>query len=431
MITLDTTRLEYSDRGEVTAITYAEGVTTTYTYDGLDNLLAEDSTASGLTRHRYDAAGNRIETVDARGVVTQYDYDALNRLTAVRYPSSPQENIDYRYDEGVNGTGRLTSIDDPSGETAFTYDERGNLITDTRMIDGVHYTTRYEYNRANQMTELIYPSGRIVHYRLDGLSRVTAITTQANAAAPQKVVAEDFDYLPFGPATGWTHGNGLDTDIDYNRDYRITDIDVQDMDEIMSLTYQYSDVSNITRILDNLGANDQQFGYDALNRLTHAEGNYGNIDYSYDSVGNRQTRTIEQDGERTEESYVYEAGSHRIDRVTTTDNDGIETRQFRHDDNGNIVEDISGERSIEMIVNARNRLQAIIKDGEQVGEYEYNALGQRVAKTSRYRGRLHAHFDNGNNNVVLSDSEGPQNGKVKNNDEGANGSRRNADGLHS
>ncbi|MDZ7684929.1 MAG: hypothetical protein U5O39_07855 [Gammaproteobacteria bacterium] len=109
--------------------------------------------------------------------------------------------------------------------------------------------TRYEYNLAGQMTAMIYPSGRIVRYELDRLGRVARVTTQASGASPVRVVAEDLDYLPYGPASGWTHGNGLETDIDYDRDYRITDIDVADRGAIMSLTYQYNDVSNITAML--------------------------------------------------------------------------------------------------------------------------------------------------------------------------------------
>ncbi|MEX2489655.1 MAG: DUF6531 domain-containing protein, partial [Pseudomonadales bacterium] len=394
----------YDNRDNLTSVTDVKGVTTTYMYDGHNNLLEESSTASGVTRHRYDVAGNRIETVDANGVMTKYDYDALNRLTAIRYPSSPDENIEFIYDEGPNSIGRLTGTQDPSGNTTFQYDPRGSLVTDTRKIKGITYTTNYRYNLGNQLIGITYPSGRLVHYELDNLGRVVAITTQATAASPVKSIASDFDYLPFGPATRWQHGNGLTTDINYDQDYRITDIDVADMDEIMSLTYRYNDVSNITRILDNLGISDQDLQYDALDRLTFASGHYGDIDYTYDGVGNRLSRSIDKDGKTASEAYEYESNSHRITRVTTTNDEGTDTRQFQHDNNGNIVEDSSGKRQLEMIVNARNRLEGIVRDGERVGTYEYNALGQRVAKTSRYRGRLHAHFDQRNKPASTNDS---------------------------
>ena len=288
------------------------------------------------------------------------------------------------------GIGQLTGSTDESGATTLSYDDRGNLISDHRLIAGIAYSTRYAYNLANQLTQVIYPSGRIVNYQLDSISRVTSITTRANGASAIAAVASDFDYLPFGPATSWQHSNGLTTSIDYDEDYRVTDIEVADTDEdldaIMSLTYGYNDVSNITRILDNLGINSQRFAYDALNRLTAASGNYGAIAYTYDGVGNRLSRTITTDADEQQQAYQYESGSHRLTAVTTTDAEGTDARTFTHDANGNSVSDANGDRDLELVINARNRLAAMYKDGKQVGEYTYNALGQRVAKTSTYRG---------------------------------------------
>ncbi|MCG8560408.1 MAG: hypothetical protein MI824_11460, partial [Hyphomicrobiales bacterium] len=83
-------------------ITNPDLSTSSYGYDGQDNL---DS-------------------------VTDYSYDALDRLTAIGYPATPAEDVTYGYDDttgGNEGVGRLTSIGDVSGSTAFTYDHRGNV----------------------------------------------------------------------------------------------------------------------------------------------------------------------------------------------------------------------------------------------------------------------------------------------------------------
>src|SRR5437879_3671100 len=72
---------------------------------------------------------------DAAGIVTNFAYDALDRLTAKTYPASPGEAVAYRYDEAsaVNGIGRLTSVSDASGSTAYVYDVRGNVTQETRV----------------------------------------------------------------------------------------------------------------------------------------------------------------------------------------------------------------------------------------------------------------------------------------------------------
>ena len=104
------------------------GVTTAFTYDDLGNLLQEDSPDRGLMTHVYDAAGNRIGTTDARGIAATFAYDALNRLTAIHYPN-PAEDVDFEYDQGVNGIGRLTRITDEAGSIDLVYDGFGNLAS--------------------------------------------------------------------------------------------------------------------------------------------------------------------------------------------------------------------------------------------------------------------------------------------------------------
>ncbi|MDZ7684930.1 MAG: RHS domain-containing protein [Gammaproteobacteria bacterium] len=212
------------------------------------------------------------------------------------------------------------------------------------------------------------------------------------------------------------------------------------------------------RCCDNQAEASQTFAYDELGRLTDADGHYGDIDYTYDGVDNRTARTIETDDTIRTEQYTYESGSHRLKEVATTEDGETTSRQFRHDAAGGTVSDISPQRALELSVRCPPPATASLPSTRTTGRwvrYTYNALGQRVAKTSRYRGRLHAHYDHGqnsagnnnlvpseaegpHNNVVLSDNEGPQRGKAKNKNQtqgkSANSAKghptRNPDGLH-
>jgi len=381
----------YDERDNLVEVVDAAGVGTTYTYNGLNNLTSEASTARGTTRYSYDSAGNRSASTDANGITMTYAYDALNRLTHVNYSGAPQDAISYQYDDGDNGIGRLTGTKDASGETRFSYDDRGNLTTDHRVIEDKGYTTHYDYNLANQLVQVIYPSGREVNYELDALSRVSAVNTRANGAAASETVANAFSYLPFGPATSWKHGNGLNTNIAYDEDYRLSSIEVGDLKAIMVLTYEYNDVSNITAIMDRVGDDSQIFGYDSLKRLTVASGGYGDIDYTYDGVGNRLSRSKTNHGATVSETYGYEAGSHRLLNVNTVSEQGTNARDLSYDANGNTISDRSDERSLTLITSARNRLIALQKDGKTVGEYRYNALGQRVVKRAEHRVEMVGH----------------------------------------
>jgi len=125
------TRYTYDAQDNLASVTDPNGLTTRYDYDGLGNLLSQTSPDTGTTTYTYDEAGNRLSQTDARGVTVTYEYDALNRLTAVHYPDSALD-VSYGYDQGANGLGRLTSMTDAGGTTAYGYNAFGQLTGKTR-----------------------------------------------------------------------------------------------------------------------------------------------------------------------------------------------------------------------------------------------------------------------------------------------------------
>ena len=54
---------------------------------------------------------------------------------------------------------------DPSGTTIFSYDKRGNIILEKRTPAGyAQFQTSYGYDKNNNLTKIIYPSGREVSF---------------------------------------------------------------------------------------------------------------------------------------------------------------------------------------------------------------------------------------------------------------------------
>ena len=64
-------------------VTDAEGLATTVSYDGLENLTAQSSHDTGLTQFTHDDAGNRLTQLDARGALTSFLYDALKQRHSI------------------------------------------------------------------------------------------------------------------------------------------------------------------------------------------------------------------------------------------------------------------------------------------------------------------------------------------------------------
>lgn len=400
--TNDTT-FEYDPRDNITQVTDPRGIITTFVHDGFGQTLREASPDAGTTDHIYDAAGNLTQSNDARGVITQYSYDALNRITAITYPASPSENVNYTYDLGSNGIGRLSNLTDASGSTTLTYDDRGNVLNEVRVIGGISYTTIYGYTLADTVESMTYPSGRAVILTRDIAGRLSAILTQPSGGTLSAVVS-GITYAPFGAPMGWTYGNGIVHTNTFDLDYRI---DTLQSNGVLSLDLGYTAVDNIgtiTNLLDS--AQNQVFDYDALNRLTDATGGYGDIDYTYDAVGNRLTRSIIDSGGTQTETYGYAVTNNRLLSVQRDDNGLITNRALGYSTVGSIDTDLRHDGTTRLLVyNHRNRLANVADGGGTLGVYEYNTSGQRVVKTTNSV-TTHFHYDRAGRLIAESDGTG-------------------------
>ena len=193
----------------------------------------------------------------------------MDRLTEQRYPEDPTKNILFTYDDtgtGVNGQtnyglGQLTRITYYGGEIDYQFDQLGRLVAEQRSIGGQSYLTIYRFNTVGQLSELVYPSGRIVHYRYGSQGRLSRLTTQGQAEAPVQILVDNLDYLPFGPITGFDYGNGITQSYTFDLDYRLTGLTSQVQDWV----YRYDLNNNIEQILDSQdNTQDQVYQYDLI-----------------------------------------------------------------------------------------------------------------------------------------------------------------------
>lgn len=380
----------YDAADNLTSVTDPNGHATAYEYDGFHQKLKQTSPDTGLTQYWYDPQGNLTDKQDARSVHVIYHYDLLGRVTWVQYPNSP-EDVHYFYDEVSSENpyvkGKLTRIVDASGSTEYIYDSRGNIVQVNTQIAGNSFTIKYGYDLANKLVKTVYPDGRILNYkRDDSLGRVTAITTQKYSNTPEHSVVSNIEYMPFGPVTGYTYGNGMVRQVPYDLDYRIQAITVAGTNTNLNLGYAYDAFNNITGIADGVdSARSQAFDYDDLHRLQNASGYYGsnvdNIHYEYDPVGNRLFRTMNMGGvPQTQEDYGYAAVSNKLNSVTLDDGSSSQVRSLLYTDAGNTESDSVAGSERDYQYGDSNRLLGISLNGSAISSYQYNALGQRVTK---------------------------------------------------
>ena len=156
---------------------------------------------------------------------------------------------------------------------------------ETKTILGITYITGYEYDKVGSITAVIYPSGRRIEYAYNQINLPTGVTARMNATM---TLANNLTYDPASNLTSMTFGSGLIQNWPYDVNNRIKTIQVPN---ILDIAYTFDPVGNITAIADQLDATKSKtYTYDALDRLSSANGPWGSLTWTYDADGNRLTQ---------------------------------------------------------------------------------------------------------------------------------------------
>lgn len=360
----------------LTGVTDPSNLTTTYQFDGLSNSSGQTSPDTGSTSRTFDAAGNVLTRTDAKGITATYTYDASDRPLTVSYPDNTQ-NITYHYDEPNSVTGctssapigRLTRIVENAVTTVLCYDAWGHPIQKQQITSAGTTTVGYSYTAAGRLSGIVYRTGSLVTFTRDGDGRIQSISlTPANGTAT--TVISNVTYLPFGPISGYTLGNGQTVARTYDANYQLTDL----TSPAFNLHLARDALGEITAIGNAPGANPatETYSYDPLQRLTAITEASGSLleSVTYNQTGDRLSKT--GSGLATG-NYSYNAGTHQL--IAT----GSGTRTV--DANGNATGVTQAGINYGFVYNQRNRLAVLQQNQATVATYTYNADGERIAKT--------------------------------------------------
>ncbi len=174
-----------------------------YTYDGLNHLtqVIYGSTATAGPNDKtliytYDSVGNRLtQTTKLNGAVTQtltYAYGSENRLLSVTDQNKVQLNS-YVYDAAGNRVQKVT----PSGNTYYSYDER-NLLTS--VVTPSDYIL-YAYNCLGQRVSKTI-DGVTTSYIVDPSQNVFQTVQERSGGAITTSHVYGIDRLQSNPAAG-------------------------------------------------------------------------------------------------------------------------------------------------------------------------------------------------------------------------------------
>lgn len=415
---LITTEYTYDPTDQLVAVRDDHGNITRASYDIAGRLRVLDSPDAGKVETRYDAANNITQRISSKlraaSQAISYDYD-FTRMVAIHYPNFPENDVAYQYGSAAqlgqpgNLVGRIIKVSDASGSEQRAYDKLGQVIEEIKTVASKTqgssdnspevWTTRYVYDTWGRLQQMTYPDGEVLTYAYDSGGLVRAASgVKLGTTTPylQRLEYDEFGHRAFARV-----GNGVETRYSYDpRSLRLSQLAAGDF---QNLRYGYDLVGNITTLSNQVpipaanqfgGPVEQTFAYDGLYRLTQATGQWQfapnkletyALTLAYDTIHNltrkTQSHSVVTPGgstvpqKKTTYDFAY-AYAGRPHAATT-----IGDRAFSYDPNGNQAgwDDLTSGQHRTIIWDDEDRVNEI-RDNGRTTAFVYDDAGQRVIK---------------------------------------------------
>lgn len=344
-------QVEYDDNGNITSLTVTgDGtLTTTMTYDAMNNLTSVTDPKGNQTTYTYDSKGNLTgvsapegvtssitvnskglptEITNAMGVKTQFEYNTYGNLTKTTLPA-----LSLSSSAAYDKASRMTSATDALGRViSFTYDNN-DLLTST--TDADNNKTSFEYDKNDNLTSITNAKGGVTSMSYDN---ATDWLTSVSFAGATK----QYSYNSDGTLDYFTKPDGAIVEYSYDDLGRLTNDHVND--------YSYDNKLRLSSVSDN--GKSISFSYDGFNRITGTSGSGHNNTYSYDNNGNCTSVN--------NTTYSYD----KLNRLTSVSFGGKTiTYSYRKD----------------------SKLSSVSYPNGMTTSYEYDAVGRLTDKTTKLK----------------------------------------------
>ncbi len=294
----------YNISGKVLTQTDGNGNVISYTYDDNNNLTGIES-AQNSAAYSYEQGSDKVNGITHNGFTYGFSYNSAGNLTSVTvtdtsiltnsYVSPDSSNISQtEYGNGdiigytYNGSDKIESIT-INGVTAYTYeyDTKGQMISETDIINGDKYT--YDYSNSGVL-----------------LKTTRKPISDDNSESEDRLVTEDiYDSLERIEKTYESFPSGLTLNSTYS--------------------YQADSLVDGLTITSNNGNDDVQST---------------DVDYIYDSFKRLSERKV-NDGTTLTENYTYQyagaASMYQVETAMYTYGGNTHTYGYCYDKNGNIL----------------------------------------------------------------------------------------------
>lgn len=341
----------YDTKGNLLSETDESGNLTEYTYDDLSHVLTMTAPSKKVTTYTYTSSGDLKTMIDAKQQITTYDYDSYGNLKTVTNPDQSVET--YGYDNEGN---YIKTVKDAAGiTTSVVTDTVGNVISKT---DG---------------------KGNVYSYQYDKLNHLKQVTDSYN-----EKTSYDYDFA----------GNLI-----YSTDPKQS-----------TRSYSYNGLNQINKEVDTLG-NAKKYIYDSNGNLVQIINPNGEV-ISHDYTGLNQLKTTSINGQQKwllsynskgnlvsvnndEKSFTYKNNG-----LIATEIDRHNSKAYEYNSN-NILEDFlysvgTVNTQLHYEYTETDQLYKIMKDGQQLANYQYNNVGDVIQTDLKNGIAIKAEYNQGN-----------------------------------
>jgi RHS repeat-associated protein len=271
---------------------------------------------------------------------------------------------------------------------SYSYDTSKRVQSVTCTIDGRNYTTSFQFDTADQVTQMTYPSNRLINIGHDSRGRVTSIGTFLGSVT----------YDGIGRLAGTTLGNGVTEGFGY--DTNRMQIASQTATKsggppngLMNLIYSYDAASGQMGTGSTAGNAGQMVSISGtINSTTESAA------YTYDDVGRLVTSNQTSNGSSAQRRFAYDrwgnrtgmwdavSGGTQIQSITLKQSGGAPTNQIQSVTSGSTVNltydaagNVTNDGAHSYTYDAENRVVSV--DGGSTATNAYDQSNRRYKKT--------------------------------------------------
>jgi RHS repeat-associated protein len=370
--------LEYDERGNVVKETQPDGKQIVRTFDGRNNRTSETepheptNPTPATTFYVFDATDNLLSMTDANNDTTEYTYNARKQVLTTkdargRFTVNAYDTKGSLFSTKSGGT----SLSGPFlSETTNTYDTAGNPLTTTTMVGGVAHTTTNTFDAFGRLLTTTDAENHQTSFSYDGRgNRLTETTTRTLSGGGAETLVRTFEYDRNGRPT-----KAIDPDNSYTRTvYDEFGRRKESYDKLNHKTaFEYDANGRLVKITFP-DLTTEESGYDFEGRRTSSKDRRGKTTlFAYDDVG-RLTTTTHPDTTFTTNGYDA-AG--RL--VSVTDERG-KTTQYRYDAAGRRTKVIDANlKETVFTYDASGNLKTTKDPLLRTTTYEYDDLNRKT-----------------------------------------------------